>query len=229
MYKIRDLNELQRNLWSEIEYILIDLDGTLLDRYFDDYFWEELVPQKYAQKHSFSIKQAQEILFKQYKAEEGTLNWTDVDYWSRDLNLDLYTLKKQIKHRIQVHPYVQEFLQALRDVNKTIFLLTNAHYKSLEIKMQETKLDTYFDAILTAFDVMLPKENLQFWEKAEQILKFDRNNSLFIDDSKTVLRAAKKYGIKYVLLQAKPSSKKPAIEQIETEFLQINNFKELLP
>ena len=31
---------------NEIKYVLLDMDGTLLDKYFDDYFWEHLVPEK---------------------------------------------------------------------------------------------------------------------------------------------------------------------------------------
>ena len=28
---------------KDIKYVLLDMDGTLLDKYFDDYFWEHLV------------------------------------------------------------------------------------------------------------------------------------------------------------------------------------------
>jgi len=35
---------------KDIKFVLLDMDGTLLDRYFDDYFWEHLVPEKYAEK-----------------------------------------------------------------------------------------------------------------------------------------------------------------------------------
>ena len=35
-----------------ITHVLLDMDGTLLDKYFDDYFWEHLVPEKYADKHA---------------------------------------------------------------------------------------------------------------------------------------------------------------------------------
>ena len=29
--------------WHEIDWVLLDMDGTLLDKHFDDYFWETLV------------------------------------------------------------------------------------------------------------------------------------------------------------------------------------------
>ncbi|MFX0092582.1 MAG: HAD family hydrolase, partial [Candidatus Hodarchaeota archaeon] len=158
-----DIISFRQILWSEIEYVLIDMDGTLLDLYFDDYFWEEFVPKKYAEKYNLSIIEAKKNLFAKYKAEEGTLNWTDVDYWSKTFDLDLASLKEQIKHLIHVHPYAETFLQMLKKAGKTVFLLTNAHFKSLEIKMKKTQLDIYFDAILSAFDVMFAKQQLEFW------------------------------------------------------------------
>ena len=31
--------------WQEVDWVLLDMDGTLLDKHFDDYFWETLVPR----------------------------------------------------------------------------------------------------------------------------------------------------------------------------------------
>ena len=49
---------------NEIKYVLLDMDGTLLDKYFDDYFWEHLVPEKYAEKNYITFGKAKEELFK---------------------------------------------------------------------------------------------------------------------------------------------------------------------
>ncbi|OIO27600.1 MAG: hypothetical protein AUJ60_08885 [Nitrospirae bacterium CG1_02_44_142] len=43
---------------NEIKYVLLDMDGTLLDKYFDDYFWEHLVPEKYAEKNCITFGKA---------------------------------------------------------------------------------------------------------------------------------------------------------------------------
>ena len=80
----------------EIEHVLLDMDGTLLDRYFDDYFWEHLVPERYAEKHKITFGKAREELFMRYKAHEGTLNWTDIDFWSKELDLDILALKEAV-------------------------------------------------------------------------------------------------------------------------------------
>ncbi len=211
---------------SEIRYVLLDMDGTLLDKYFDDYFWEHLLPERYAEKKNITFGRAKEELLLKYKAHEGTLNWTDIDFWSREVDIDIPALKEQIKHLIEVHPHVEEFLKMLKHRKKKVFLLTNAHYKVLDIKLKKTKIGRYFDSTVTSFDIGYPKEMQEFWEKAEKQLGFDKERSLFIDDTKAVLRAAKKFGIKYILYKAVSSSRsKPGNS---SEFPSLDDFRQLM-
>jgi len=159
---------------QDIQFVLLDMDGTLLDKYFDDFFWEHLVPEKYAEKHSMTFGRAKDELMEKYKVHEGTLNWTDLDFWSRELNLDIPALKEQIKHLIEVHPHVEDFLKMLKRSKKKIFLVTNAHYKSIDLKFKKTEIGKYFDTVLSSFDTGYPKESLKFWSTAEKRLGFDK-------------------------------------------------------
>ncbi len=211
---------------KDIKFILLDMDGTLLDKYFDDYFWEHLVPEKYAEKHNITFGRAKEELFKKYKYHEGTLNWTDIDFWSGELELDIPALKEQIKHMIEVHPHVEDFLKMLKRHKKKVFLVTNAHYKVLDIKLKKTEIGKYFDSVITSFEIGYPKERLEFWQRAEKRLGFDKEKTLFIDDTEEILRTAKKYGIKHILFKTKANSKiKPKKSK---EFSTISDFEELM-
>ena len=62
--------------WLDIDFALLDMDGTLLDRYFDDYFWEEYVPKRYAEENDISYEKARKKLLAFFKKEEKSLNWT---------------------------------------------------------------------------------------------------------------------------------------------------------
>jgi len=202
------------------------MDGTLLDKYFDDYFWEHLVPEKYAEIHDITFGRAKEELMKKYKVHEGTLNWTDLDFWSNQLKIDIPAMKEQIKHLIEVHPHVENFLRMLGKEKKKVFLVTNAHYKSIDLKFKKTLIGKYFDAVLTSFDAGYPKEDIKFWEVAEKRLGFDKGKTLFIDDTEEILKAAKKFGIKYILYKARANSKvKPGRSN---DFMHIIDFDELL-
>ena len=211
---------------KDIQYILLDMDGTLLDLYFDDYFWAHLVPEKYAERHNITFGAAKDYLYKTYKSHEKTMNWCDIDFWSRELKLDIPALKEQIRHLIEVHPNVIEFLKLMKKQKKKIFMLTNAHYKTVKIKFRKTQIGEYFDDVLCSFNVGHPKEYLEFWQGAQKRLKFDKDHSLFIDDTEDVLVTAKEYGIKYLLFKTHASSK---LEPKKTKkFLTIHDFRELM-
>lgn len=211
---------------KNIDFILLDMDGTLLDKYFDDYFWEHLVPEKYAEKFNITFGKAKKALMSLYKAHEGTLNWTDIDFWSRELNLDIPALKEQIKHLIEVHPHVEDFLGAVKKQKKKVYMVTNAHYKVLDIKLKKTEIGKYFDKCITSFEMGYPKEMIEFWHKAEKLLKFDKEKTLFIDDTAEILRTAKSFGIKHLFLKIGANSKKK--DSPSKEFPVLKDFKELL-
>ena len=210
----------------DIQSVLLDMDGTLLDKYFDDYFWGHLLPERYADKHHMTFDKARDKLVKQFQAREGTLNRTDLDFWSGKLDLDVPALKEQIKHLIEVHPHVEDFLQMVKKQGKKLHLVTNAHYKSIDLKLQKTRIGKYFNSVLSSFDVGYPKESLKFWKQAEHFLGFHKNTTLFVDDSEEILKTARQYGIKYVVYKAKASSRIEPKKQ--KDFLSIFDFRELM-
>lgn len=211
---------------EKIRYVLLDMDGTLLDKYFDDYFWEHLLPEKYSEKKKISFGRAKEELMRKYRMHEGTLNWTDIDFWSREVDIDIPALKEQIHHLIEVHPYVEDFLRMLRRHRKKVFLVTNAHYKVLEIKLRKTELGKYFDAAVTSFEIGYPKEMTAFWEAVQLKLGFDKEHTLFIDDTEAVLKTAKKFGIRHILYKAVASSKSGS--GTSRLFPAVHDFRELM-
>jgi HAD superfamily hydrolase (TIGR01509 family) len=213
--------------WNEIDTVLLDMDGTLLDRYFDDYFWEVFVPQEYARTNGISSERAAEELMDRYKKEEGTLNWTDLDFWSRELGLDIPFLKTQVDHLIQVHPYVEQFLVFLKDEGKSIYLVTNAHGKTLDLKMRKTRLGPFFHGIISAHDLGISKEEPRFWEALEERIGFDRDRTLLAEDSETNLHSAREGGIRHLIFVAKPSTKAPI--RRSSEYPSIVYFNELFP
>jgi putative hydrolase of the HAD superfamily len=212
---------------QDIKYVLLDMDGTLLDLYFDEYFWGHLVPEKYAEKHKITVGAAQDYLFRTYRSHEKTLNWCDLDFWSRELHLDIPALTEQLRHLVEVHPHVIDFLKMLRRHRKKVFLVTNAHYKTINIKFKKTQIGKYFDSVLSSFDTGYPKESIEFWEKAEKLLKFDRIKTLFIDDTEDVLRTANEFGIRHLLFKAVANSKSEKPKK-SNYFRVISDFRELM-
>jgi len=212
--------------WEAVDTVLLDMDGTLLDKHFDDYFWEHYVPEVFAEKNDLTPLEARKELLARYKSIEGTLAWTDLDYWSEKLGLDIPALKLKINHLIQVHPYVIDFLQYCRNIEKAVHLVTNAHSKTLDIKMQKTDLGGYFDKVICSEEIGLPKEEPKFWERLESILGFDKQRTILADDNENVLQAAQIYGMGALIFVARPSSR--AEIKYSSLFPSIVYFKELI-
>jgi putative hydrolase of the HAD superfamily len=213
--------------WNAIDTVLLDMDGTLLDLHFDNHFWLEYVPRRYASIHQCEESEAKEQLTSRFESERGTLNWYCLDYWSEQLSLDVPALKREIQHLIAIRPYVTEFLQQLKEGPQHVMLVTNAHRRSLEIKLDQTGIAELFDEIVVSHDYRTPKEQVKFWQQLRATHPFDPARSLLIDDTASVLHAAQRFGIKHLLTLLQPDSKQGI--RRHTDFPGILHFDEIMP
>ena len=213
--------------WKQIDTVLLDMDGTLLDLNFDNHFWQTFVPQRYAQQNDLTLEEAKQALAPRFKATEGQLEWYCLDYWSEALNLDIVGMKQEIAGLISVLPHVVEFLQAVRQSGRRLLLVTNAHRDSLNLKMEKTRLQDFFDAIICSHDYGFAKEQTGFWQALQAQQVFDKQRALLVDDSLAVLHAARAFGIAEVVAVSRPDSQ-AAARQIEA-FASIEDFRALMP
>ncbi|MCW8962930.1 MAG: HAD-IA family hydrolase, partial [Gammaproteobacteria bacterium] len=100
-----------------------------------------------------------------------------------------------------------EFLRRLHKSDKQVWLVTNAHQKSLNLKMQKTSLKKYFDEIICSHDYGLPKEEPAFWGYLRDDKPYDPARTLLVEDSLSVLHSAREYGIGHLLAISHPDSR----------------------
>ncbi len=213
--------------WREIDSVFLDMDGTLLDLHFDSHFWLEHVPKRYAEARVITLEQSKHELYARYRDIEGTLQWYSVDHWSTELGLDIALLKQEVDHLIAVHPHVVEFLDAMRRLGKRTLLVTNAHQKSLKLKLDRTKLGGHLDGVVCSHDLGHPKEAPEFWDELQRVEPFQKERTLFVDDSIAVLRSAERYGIGWLLMILRPDTKGPMKDA--EHFPAIHDFSEVMP
>lgn len=202
--------------------VLLDMDGTLLDLHFDNFFWLELVPRRYAQRHRLTLEAARASLTPRFAAKQGTLEWYCTDYWARELALDIAGLKREMREHVNFLPGAQEFLQALVDCGKRTVLVTNAHPDSLSMKSAQTSLHRYFETMVSSHSLGAPKEHDDFWTRLQAQLRYDPARTLFVDDSPAVLHAARRHGLRHIYTVLRPDTTRglrecaefPAVEAV---------------
>jgi len=202
------------------------MDGTLLDLHFDNHFWQTHVPIRYAEARGLPLDIARDELMARYHARAGTLAWYSVDFWETELELDIMQLKEEVAHLIAVHPAVTEFLTAMRAAGKRLVLATNAHHKSLTLKMARTGLKPHFDAIVSSHALGVAKEARGFWEKLAALEPFNPARTVLVDDSLPVLDAAHDFGIRHLIAVRRPDTRQP--EKDTHGYPAIDSFTELL-
>lgn len=193
--------------FAQVDTLLLDMDGTLLDLSFDSFFWLQAIPNAYAASKGQPLEALIDDLQQVFEVNRGTLNWYAIDFWTRELNLDVMALQREHAARIGYLEGAREFLSAANAAGKRCMLVTNADRQTLGLKDQRTRLTEHFSDVVSSHDFGLPKEHPDFWPSFCQRFPIDPARAAFFDDTPSVLDAAKRFGIGHVIGIARPDSK----------------------
>ena len=212
--------------WGAVDTVLLDMDGTLLDLRFDNWFWQTFIPIRYASANGISEAEAIERLAPKFKRVAHTLQWYSIDYWTQELELDIPALKREHLARIEFLPGAEDFLRKLRSRGKRVVLITNSHPTTLSIKDERVALTQHFDACYSSYPFNAPKEHADFWPRLAAREEFSPERTLFVDDSLYVLECARRYGIGHLRAVRCPDSGAPP--QSTADFAAVDSVAELL-
>jgi GMP/IMP 5'-nucleotidase len=212
--------------WSQIDDVLLDMDGTLLDRHFDNVFFEEELPRRYAVLHGIGFEAARDLLLSMYRSVEGELAWTDLHYWTKRVGIDVVAMTRELDHMIEFLPGAEEFLRTLQRMGKRVTIVTNAHESGVAIKTAKTGVDRYVDRVVNAFEVGYLKMRSEYWPNCQRLIGFQPKRSLYIDDDEKCLAAAKEFGIAHLVHSAKSSTQLPP--DLSSRFASVEHFTALM-
>ena len=211
--------------WERIDSVLLDLDGTLLDLHYDNYFFGEYLPRHLAQARGAPVERIRAEFAERCRCVEGTLAWYCLDYWQSELGFDLLPLKRRVADRVRWRPHAPTLLERLAAAGKRRILATNAHPRSLLVKAERVDFAAHLDASHSAHALGAPKEDAAFWHALQQREGFDPARTLFIDDNPRVLARARDWGIAHVLGVSRPDSRRP-VNRLEG-FAAVEDFDQL--
>ena len=213
--------------WQEIDTLLLDIDGTLLDRNFDNVVWEQLLPARYGDANGLALDEARETLESHMRDVAHTLDYYRIDYWSEYTGVNLLDLHQEAAYLLKFRPGARAFLDWVRRNGIRSMLATNADRECLSVKDSYCGLSQEVATIVSCHDYSAPKETQAFWESLNREHPFENARTLFIDDDEVVLGSAQDYGIKHLLTIRQPDSKRPVRDDLR--FNSIDNLMELVP
>ncbi len=213
--------------WNDIDTVLLDMDGTLLDLNYDNVLWNERLPERYAKHHGVTTDAARATLERHFDETRHTIEHYCLDYWARFTQLDMLSLHRESMHLIRYRPHAEAFLDRLRATGRRAVLVTNAHRGGLSIKDELTGLTGRLDHTFSSHDFQTPKESADFWIQLEAALPFNPSRSVLIDDNASVLSAAGRHGVSQLITVSQPDSARPP--RRELAHAAFNGFDEIMP
>ena len=212
--------------WSEVDTVLLDMDGTLIDLYFDNFLWNQRLPEMLASTRGIGVAAAREHLYGHMRGVPRSLDYYSLDYWSQYVRLDIVELHRELSHLIVYRANASRFLRAVRASGRRAVLVTNAHPKSLAVKDARLGLTTELDAHYSAHAFGYPKQYEKFWSALSACDPYDPSRTLFVDDDVAVLGAARESGIGQLLCVSQPDSQAP--KRLALPFRALDDFEEIM-
>ena len=171
-------------IFKDIGCLLIDMDGVILDNAYDNDFWQNQIPEVIADSKGIAFDDAKRLAIQIFNYKKNTKDWYDVDYWSNMLSIDIEAQKRSEKSfsRISLYDGVIDTLSVLKNKTKMI-LITNAHRKTLNIKLEKYNLTPYFDEMVCAHELNYVKEDIQLWYMLRSKYRLDYEKTLLVEDT----------------------------------------------
>jgi len=166
-------------------YLSFDLDGTLVDLAFTDLVWHCGIPELFARRAGMELPRAQEVVLQEYrKVGDGALEWYDIAYWFRYLNLpgEWEDLLGHYASQVRVYPEVPDVLNRLAE-RYSLIVLSNAAREFIEVEMREGGLAGYFDLVVSATsDFGLVKKSPEFYRRICELLGVHPQQLIHVGD-----------------------------------------------
>lgn len=191
--------------------ILLDMYGVIVKQTGDDF-------APYVQK-SFPELGAEEINTLWYKADIGEL--TSLEVWEGlGFQGDLEQIEKEYLDTIELNDGLLEFIHAVKGKYKLAIISNDSSRWSKYIR-EKFELNQYFDVISISGDLKIRKPDERIFLLTAEKLGVRPEDCFYVDDRRNNLEAAKKLGMKQILLNSRNVSYAGTVADSFEELLRI--------
>jgi len=113
-----------------------------------------------------------------------------------------------VEGKLKLLPGVRDFLTYLKEKGYKIGIASSTSLESIQQLLRETKIENFFDVIVSGFDIKLGKPNPDIFLKCAEKLKVKPKDCIVIEDSVHGLEAAKRAGMKSLAVTTGQTSRK---------------------
>ena len=204
-----------------IKNFLLDLDGVILNISYDNFFWQKHIPNIYSDIHNISYAEGKAVTTQLFNLKRKTKDWYDIDYWSNMLSIDIKK-EKEKKENLALISFIEgseQFLVKLKEHGRKAYLVTNAHRKTLNVKLKKHSLGDYFEEMICSHELGYIKEDIQFWHILKKKLNLVFKKTILIEDSPDNLKAAHSAGLENLIYVGDNASSMKTIKPIVIQSL----------
>jgi len=189
-----------------VKVVSFDLDGTIVERKYTDYFWLEVIPKAYAEEKGIELNKAKRIVYLKYdEIGENDLRWYLPDFWLKYLNIrkNLNKLLYEAFRESRPYPYVKPLLSVLRKKKFKLILCTNASRDFAIEVLEYLSLKNFFDKIYSCVsDYGLIRKTRSFYFRVLKDLKVPACLMVHIGDNYVYdYKIPASIGIKAILIK----------------------------
>ena len=180
-----------------IKILSLDMQGTLTDSAFSDYFWIELLPQKYSEKFNCSIESAKQIISDKFsKMGKYNIKYYDDMYWAKWLGFETINELNTMDIIPKVNNEMYDFINTIK-LPKIIISTTTELFIRYELK---EKITDFYKTYSCIDYFKVGGKTKDVFLKVCKELQISPKEMLHIGDSKIMdYENAKKAGINAVL------------------------------
>ncbi|RLG72221.1 MAG: HAD family hydrolase [Methanobacteriota archaeon] len=136
---------------SRVRVVSFDLDGTLIDKNFDDLLWFYEIPRLLAEERNIGFEEARRYVSAEYDlVGDGDMRWYDVAYWFKHFGLktDYEEVINNLSDKIRLFPESMEVIEGLSRKYELV-IISNANRLFLQLKLKACDLEKYFSRIFS--------------------------------------------------------------------------------